>query len=155
VVKYCHLSGVPWLITGSGLDDWIYWRFLLQFLLVTITCNGSPSMTAQDSLHFLLDYECLLLYCDWLRSDSRISPFFYEGERRITHYFSFTNESRRLTSEFSSDSITTETINYVFSLYNYGANRIQITTPNGSSTIPCLSFAAETCVNSVVTLWFL
>jgi hypothetical protein len=21
--KYCHVSGVPWLITGSGLDDWI------------------------------------------------------------------------------------------------------------------------------------
>jgi hypothetical protein len=24
--QYCHVSGVPWLIiTGSWLDDWIYW----------------------------------------------------------------------------------------------------------------------------------
>jgi hypothetical protein len=26
--KYCHVCGVPWLImTGSGLDNWIYWNF--------------------------------------------------------------------------------------------------------------------------------
>jgi hypothetical protein len=49
----------------------------------------------------------------------------------------------------------TDSINYVSFLYNFGANRIEITTPNGSSTIPCLSVAAETCVNSVATLWFL
>jgi hypothetical protein len=35
--KYCQESGVPWrIITGSGLDDWIYWHILLQFLLFTI-----------------------------------------------------------------------------------------------------------------------
>jgi hypothetical protein len=35
---YCHVSGVPWLIiAGSGLDNWIYWRLLLQSLLITIT----------------------------------------------------------------------------------------------------------------------
>jgi hypothetical protein len=27
---YCHLSGVSWLIiTGSGLDDWIYWHLYI------------------------------------------------------------------------------------------------------------------------------
>jgi hypothetical protein len=32
--KICHMSGVPWLIiTGSGLDDWIYYHFF------TITLN--------------------------------------------------------------------------------------------------------------------
>jgi hypothetical protein len=32
------MSGLPWLImTGSGLDDWIYWCLLLQSLLITIT----------------------------------------------------------------------------------------------------------------------
>jgi hypothetical protein len=27
-VKYCYVSGVPWvIIMGSGMDDWIYWHF--------------------------------------------------------------------------------------------------------------------------------
>jgi hypothetical protein len=42
-------------ITGSGLDDWIYWHFT-----ITINYNSSQSMTVPDSLHSLLDYECLL-----------------------------------------------------------------------------------------------
>jgi hypothetical protein len=33
-------------------------------------------MTAEDSLHSLLDYECLLFYSDWLGSDLRIGHFF-------------------------------------------------------------------------------
>jgi hypothetical protein len=34
----CHVLMDPWLIiTGSGLDDWIYWHLLLQSLLITIT----------------------------------------------------------------------------------------------------------------------
>jgi hypothetical protein len=29
---YCHVSGVPWLIiTGSGLDDWIYWHLYSNY----------------------------------------------------------------------------------------------------------------------------
>jgi hypothetical protein len=36
------VSGVPWLIiTGSGLDNLIYWRLLLQSLLITISYNSS------------------------------------------------------------------------------------------------------------------
>jgi hypothetical protein len=45
-------------------------------------------------------------------------------------------------------------INYVSPLYNFGTNRIQMTTSNSSLIIPCLSVAAETCVNSVATVWF-
>jgi hypothetical protein len=41
----------------------------------------------------------------------------------------------------------TDTISYVSFFYNFGANRIQITTPNGSCII--------LCVNSLTTLWFL
>jgi hypothetical protein len=38
---------VPWLIiTGFGLDDWIYWRLTLQTLLITINYNRSQSITA-------------------------------------------------------------------------------------------------------------
>jgi hypothetical protein len=33
-------------------------------------------MTLQDSLSSLLDNECLLLHCDWLGSDLRISHIF-------------------------------------------------------------------------------
>jgi hypothetical protein len=34
---YCHMSGVlQRIITGSGLDDWIYCQLLLHSLLITI-----------------------------------------------------------------------------------------------------------------------
>jgi hypothetical protein len=33
-------------------------------------------MTAQDSLHSLLDYECLLFYCNWPSYDLRVGHFF-------------------------------------------------------------------------------
>jgi hypothetical protein len=33
-------------------------------------------MIVLDSLHSLLDYECLLFHCDWLGSDLRIGHFF-------------------------------------------------------------------------------
>jgi hypothetical protein len=58
--RYCHVSGVPWrIITGSGLDDWIYWHLLcsislnhnqLQELTINLQLNLS-SLTAEDSLH--------------------------------------------------------------------------------------------------------
>jgi hypothetical protein len=37
-------------------------------------------------------------------------------------------------------------INYLSSLYNFEANRIEITTSNGSSIIPCPSVVAEACL---------
>jgi hypothetical protein len=50
-------SGFAWLIiTGSGLDDWIYWHFFT----VTVNYDSSLSMTAHDSLHSLLQHECPL-----------------------------------------------------------------------------------------------
>jgi hypothetical protein len=33
-------------------------------------------MTVSDSLHSLLDYECLPFHCDWLGSDLRVGHFF-------------------------------------------------------------------------------
>jgi hypothetical protein len=35
------------LITGSGLDYWIYWHFFT----ITINYNSTESMTAKDSFH--------------------------------------------------------------------------------------------------------
>jgi hypothetical protein len=44
----CHVSGVPWLIiTGSGLDDWIYWR-----LLCTVSLNYKKCSAIADFTHF-------------------------------------------------------------------------------------------------------
>jgi hypothetical protein len=32
---YCHVSGIPWrIITGSELDDWIYWRCYYNYTLL-------------------------------------------------------------------------------------------------------------------------
>jgi hypothetical protein len=70
---YCHVSGYPWLIIkGSALDDWIY----CHFFTITINYNSSQSVTACDSLHSLLDYDCLLFHSDWLGSDLRIGHIF-------------------------------------------------------------------------------
>jgi hypothetical protein len=57
-------SGLAWLITmGSGLGDWIYWHFFT----ITIIYDSSQSMTVYNTLHSLLDHECLLFHCDeWL-----------------------------------------------------------------------------------------
>jgi hypothetical protein len=41
--EYCHVSGVPWLIiTGSALDDWIYWRLLCP---VSLNYNQLQELT--------------------------------------------------------------------------------------------------------------
>jgi hypothetical protein len=52
-----HVRGSVTNITGSGLVDWIYWHFFT----VTINYNSSRLRTVSDSLHFLLDYEHLLV----------------------------------------------------------------------------------------------
>jgi hypothetical protein len=74
---YCHVFWVPWL-NKNGF--WIVWldllALLLQLLLITINYNSSQLMTTLGSLHSLLDYECLLFYCDWLGSDLRVGHFF-------------------------------------------------------------------------------
>jgi hypothetical protein len=52
-----HINVVTYLwswliITGSGLEDWIYWHLLLQSFSITVSYNNSQSMTASDSLLF-------------------------------------------------------------------------------------------------------
>jgi hypothetical protein len=43
--RYCHMSGVPWwIITGSVLDDWIYWDLLLQSLVFTINYSIAATL---------------------------------------------------------------------------------------------------------------
>jgi hypothetical protein len=36
LLKYCHVSGFTWrMITGSGLDDWIYWHLYITWFWTT------------------------------------------------------------------------------------------------------------------------
>jgi hypothetical protein len=57
LIEYCHVFEVAWLIiTGFGLDDWIYWHFFT----ITNNYDSSQSVIVYDSLHSLLDHECLL-----------------------------------------------------------------------------------------------
>jgi hypothetical protein len=60
--QYCEVCGV--CVTGSGFDVWIY----SYTLTITINDNSSQSVTAYDSLHFLLDCKCLLFHCDEWRT---------------------------------------------------------------------------------------
>jgi hypothetical protein len=75
--KYCHVSGVPWrIITGSELDDWIYWHFYNKYSqlqsFVTEYNRWLPktlSTSSWTTKHLLfhcdckwrLSYECFLL----------------------------------------------------------------------------------------------
>jgi hypothetical protein len=104
------MSGVPWrIITGSVLDDWVYWRLLLQSLLQSIKTAHNQS-TAEDSFH------------------SR-SP--------VSILLQLLNSTTELTGRC-----------HVSSLYNFGRNRIEITTSNGSSVIMCLSVAEKIYLES-------
>jgi hypothetical protein len=52
--SYCHEFMTPWLIiTGSGLDDWIYWQLLLQSLVITINYKNSPILFRRTLLPWL------------------------------------------------------------------------------------------------------
>jgi hypothetical protein len=65
---YCQVSGISWLIiTGSGLDDSIYWHFF------TITTNYNSS---QSMAQFLTGLRVSSLLRDWFGSDLRIGQFF-------------------------------------------------------------------------------
>jgi hypothetical protein len=121
--------------TGSGLDDWIYWH-LLQSILNTINYDSSQSMTAQDSLHSLLDFSIIVTHLI-LMYESITSP---------------TNDLRTTKDEWWPKNELR--MNYVSPLYIFGANRIEITTSNSSSIIPYTSVAVETRGNFLATLWF-
>jgi hypothetical protein len=65
--SYYHVLGVAWrIITGSRLDDWNHWHFFT----ITTNYDSSQSMAVWDSLHSLLDRECLPFRCDeWRRTN--------------------------------------------------------------------------------------
>jgi hypothetical protein len=155
--KYCYVSGVPWLvITGSGSDDWIYWRLLLQSLLITINYNSSQSVTKTRSIpYWTMSIFCssvtdlLLIYESITSSASAV--------RWLTlHCWTLSstlllNWAIQLPSEFSYYWIR---IHYLSPLHNFGMHRVEINISNSSPVILFSFVAAETCVNFVTTLSF-
>jgi hypothetical protein len=97
---YCHVSGVPWpIITGSGLDDWIYWRLLYKFSWsqsIIIAHNKwlpkTRSILAGLRLSSLLVF--LLLRLTWLWFTNELGLINDDG--RITYEW-ITNDSSRTT----------------------------------------------------------
>jgi hypothetical protein len=49
--------------------------FIGTSITIVISYDSSQSMIVYDSLHSLVDYECLLR-CDWPGSDLRVGHFF-------------------------------------------------------------------------------
>jgi hypothetical protein len=99
-------------VRGSVTNNnrfWIRWLDLLKPSFTT-TYNSSQSMTPWDSLHSVLDYECLLFCCDWLGSDLRIGHFlsFRCPLGNTPQLNTQRNSTTELPSEFSSDWITTD-----------------------------------------------
>jgi hypothetical protein len=81
------------------LDDWIYWHFFT----IANNYSSSQSVTVSDSLHSLLDCECLLFRCDWLGSDLRVG-----------HFFSFRCslvKTPQLNTELLTNALRTESLN--------------------------------------------
>jgi hypothetical protein len=65
-----RIRGFAWqIIMGSGLDVWIYWHFFT----ITVDYDNLKSMTVYDSLHSLLDHDCLLFQCDEIRTTNHCS----------------------------------------------------------------------------------
>jgi hypothetical protein len=70
IKMFCHAFMAPWLmITGSGLDDWIYWHLPLQSVI-----------TARDwwlpNTRSIPSWTTSVFCCDWLCSDLRVRHFF-------------------------------------------------------------------------------
>jgi hypothetical protein len=83
---YSHVSGVPWLIiTGSGLDYWVYWHFFI----ITTNYNSLHIELLLKSLTDewrLLSDECCLKNL-WLRWMHKWTPFLYlPCDQNISRY---------------------------------------------------------------------
>jgi hypothetical protein len=130
-----HVSGVPWLIIMcSGLDDWIYWHLPLQSLITA----HNQWLPKTRSFHYWTT--------SVFSSTATDLDLIYESATSSTNAFSFTDESWRLTQSITCPPFIT---------WGEPNKDHYPSPPHGSSTIPCLSVAAETCVNSETTLWVL
>jgi hypothetical protein len=160
-VLFSRVSDVLWtaptdsvyiinIVTCPGfrvLDGWLdLLTPSLKSLLITINYNSSQSMTAQDSVSFLLDYECLL---SSLCSTATDLVLIYESVTssvsvvRWLTLHSWTLNPTQLLNFWTLSGRNHYWINYVSFLYNFGANRIEITISNSS----CYCVLIRSCEN--------
>jgi hypothetical protein len=99
---------------------------------------------------FLLHYAQVLCQYRLYRADHAYLTYLML-QRQLSHFNGLKLDHRQVWTERS----------HVSSLYNFGKNRIEITTSNSSSIILCLFVVAETCIEnrclamdvSAVLLW--
>jgi hypothetical protein len=105
-------------VLGSGLDDWSYWHLLLQSLLITINYSSSQFMPAKT---------CSIPYWTTRFISSTVTELvlIYESATSSTNDLRITKDEWRTNTHLW--------INNLSLLYNFGANRIQITISNSSS----------------------
>jgi hypothetical protein len=121
----------------SNNGFWIGWLDLLTpSFTITLNYNHLIQLTVNDCLRlapFLtgLRVSSLLLWLTW---------------------FWFTNHLRTTKDEWRTKNHLRT--NHVSPLYNFGANRIEITISNSCFIISCPFVAVETDVDFVATLWF-
>jgi hypothetical protein len=118
-ICYCHVSGVPWLITtGSGLDDWIYLRLLLQSLLITINYNQWLSKTRSTPYWTTSVFSSivtgLVLICESVTSSASVVLWL------TLHSWTLNTTELLNVTELSHE----RTRSYVSPLYNFGEDRI-------------------------------
>jgi hypothetical protein len=118
-----------WLIiTGSGLDDWIY----LHFFPVKINYNSSQSVTLWDSLYSLLDYECLLFCCD----EWRTKNFFRINSAERFHVSSVYNFGR---SEYRPPLRTFSCHSIIICVLSVATKRSNLLLSNGVPAVDCVT----------------
>jgi hypothetical protein len=78
----------PWpIITGSGLDDWIYWQLLLQLLIITISYKNSQIIFSRILLPWLPRTRSILILVLRLTSDLRLDYLYSLETDHRKHLF--------------------------------------------------------------------
>jgi hypothetical protein len=136
------------MINNNGF--WI--GFIGTSIAITTNYNSSQSATVQDSLHSLLDYECLLFCRDSLASNLRIGHFFSFRCSPVNTPQLNTQLLNSLTTESLNSRTNSLELNWTeLSFSNFEANRKQINISNSSSvtaSIRChgYAFLASRCL---------
>jgi hypothetical protein len=100
IQTYCHVFMVPWLIrTGSGLDDWIYWHFLVQSRLITIRYKNSQSIFSRTLLPWRSRTHSILVLILRLTSESE-SELLYDWRCTANQFVLATSPLRLTISNF-------------------------------------------------------
>jgi hypothetical protein len=135
------ISRVRGCVTNNN-GFWIGWLALLTPPLKSLSINDCLKLAP-----FCWTVTDLVLIYESLTSGLRMN---YECQWRLTYEW-ITNHSSCTTELLTSLRMNAHQLS---PFYNFGEDRIQVTTPNSSSIILCLSVVAETCVNFVAAVWF-